>query len=210
MNILIVDDHVLFLEGFRLLLDKLDQPLDVHACHSGRKALEQLSSKTRYDLIILDLAIPDVDGITLLKKIKSRRILSPIVFVSASENIKQIAQVLHFGASGFIPKNSSSDIMLDALRKVLAGNVYVPQPLISAINDEIKNLKAINCKLQELTPRQKEVLRLVSTGYANRDIAESLEISETTVKTHITVIFRTLNVGNRVECIREAERLGII
>lgn len=210
MNVLLVDDHALFLEGFCLLLGKLFNPLSLDTCTSGREALALLDGKTEYDLIILDLAIPDVDGMILLKYIKKRKILAPVVFVSATENIKQIARAFYMGASGFIPKHAPSDTMMVALSDTLEGNNYAPENLIDEIRAEIKKLVRLRDKASNLTCRQLEVLQLISKGLSNREIASQLGLTENTVKSYIAIIFRTLNVSKRIECIREAESLGVI
>ena len=210
MDILVVDDHSLFLDGFCLLLNKLNNSVRITSFNTGQSALEVISQNNHFDLIILDLSIPDIDGISLFNKIRQKKILSPIVFVSATENINTIAHSMHIGASGFIPKNYDTNEMLSALNQVLSGEIYTPPELNSAINSEIDTINQLKEKFVSLTKRQKEVLQLISKGSSNKEIAEELSISEPTVKSHISIIFQTLAVSNRVECIRQAESTGII
>ena len=210
MHILLVDDHKLFLDGFCLLLNKLNSSVNITACDSGKCALENIPKAGNFDLIILDLSIPDIDGISLLAKIRQLNILSPVVFVSATENINKIAQAMNAGASGFIPKHSDTGDMLQALEQIVAGEIYIPPDMAAEIKSELENIKDHTGNFKSLTQRQQEVLQLISKGSSNKEIADSLCISEPTVKSHISVIFQTLQVSNRVECIRQAESAGLI
>ncbi|MDH5425144.1 MAG: response regulator transcription factor [Gammaproteobacteria bacterium] len=210
MDIFVVDDHQLFLDGFCLLLDKLNADTRITSCNNSQEGMKILSKNNNYDLIILDLSIPDIDGITLLKDIREKNILSPVVFVSASENINQIARAVLAGASGFIPKHSDTTVMIDALSEILSGNFYLPAALTPLIEKELDYLYKQADSVTALTKRQQQVLQSLSKGLSNKEIADLLSISEPTVKSHISIIFQTLNVKNRVECVREAEKVGII
>ncbi|MDH5517496.1 MAG: response regulator transcription factor [Gammaproteobacteria bacterium] len=210
MHILLVDDHKLFLDGFCLLLDKLDHHVQISSFDKGHDALEQITVADKFDLIILDLSMPDMNGIEILKTIRKMNILSPVVFVSSTDDIKKIALAMNAGASGFIPKHVDSAQMILALEQVLSGDYYIPNEMIDALNNAMIAIKNQARSIQSLTQRQLEVLQLISQGKSNKDIALTLSISEPTVKSHISVIFQTLQVSNRTASVHLAEKLGLI
>jgi len=210
MDILIVDDHQLFLEGISLLLKKLDNNVRIHNCNSSQSVLTLVSSKSAFDLIILDIGIPDIDGLTLFNMLRKKGILAPVVFVSATENIKTISNAIYLGASGVIPKQCNSKTLLDGLQSVLDGEVYIHEDFAPHVEQELDNIAKSRINGSKLTTRQYEVLRMMSNGSSNKDIARLLCISEATVKTHISIIFQSLNAANRLECVRKAESMGLI
>jgi len=210
MDILIVDDHQLFLEGFSLLLKKLDSNVSIHNCNSSQSVLTLISNRSAFDLIILDIGMPDIDGLTLFNMLRKQGILAPVVFVSATENIKTISNAIYLGASGVIPKQCDSKTLLDGLGKVLDGEVYIHEDFVPHVEHELDNISRSKSNGTKLTTRQLEVLRMMSNGSSNKDIARLLSISEATVKTHISIIFQSLDAGNRLECVRKAESMGLI
>lgn len=210
MNILIVDDHKLFLDGFCLLLKKLNQHVSISAFESAEKALVRLAETSDWDLIILDITLPDLSGIDVLKIIREKGLLIPVVFVSATENSYKIACTYHHGANGFIPKSCDTQIMLTALQAVLDGEIYFYPDIKLIIENQLNELANNNELKEKLTARQLEVLTIMAKGASNKEIAEQLFISEPTVKSHISIIYQLFEVKKRVECIRKAEWLGLI
>jgi DNA-binding NarL/FixJ family response regulator len=127
----------------------------------------------------------------------------PIVVLSGSEDRADMRRALNRGAMGFIPKSATAPVMLSALRLVLAGGVYVPPAMVESSGS------ADDCAQRVLTPRQIDVLARVIEGQQNKAIAAALGLSEATVKAHVTALFKTLNVRNRTQAARAAERLGL-
>jgi len=210
MKILVVDDHKLFLDGFSLLLKKLNPDVSISAFEYGEQALQALKGLADCDLIILDIKLPDIDGVKILQAIRKQRILIPVVFVSATENVYKIACTYYHGANGFIPKSCSTQIMLSALQSVIDGEIYFYPDLKILIEREWDELSKHNDIGDKLTVRQFEVLKLMAKGASNKEISETLFISEPTVKSHISIIYQLFDVKKRVECIRKAEWFGLV
>lgn len=210
MNIIIVDDHKLFSDGFCLLLNKLNHSVSINAFEYGEQALKALKSSSDWDLIILDINLPDINGVKILQAIRKQGILIPIVFVSATENIYKIACTYYHGANGFIPKASDTPVMLSALQSVVDGEIYFYPDLKISIEMQLSELAKNYDVSEKLTSRQFEVLKIMAKGASNKEIAETLFISEPTVKSHISIIYQLFDVNKRVECIRKAEWLGLV
>ena len=202
MKILLVDDHQLFLSGIRHILKELGPDTRLLEATTGATALERVSDHRDIDLVLLDLALPDMDGLQLLKQLHQQDPLLPVVVVSASEHPADVSRSLDQGALGFIPKSADSSTLLDALRKSLNGETCVP--------GNPGKLQHSQTALPQLTERQMDVLRLMAKGLPNKRIAEQLELAENTVKVHVRSLLRVLEVSNRTACVQTAERLGII
>ena len=207
VNILIVDDHRLFAEGLSRLLETLEQPVSLEQCYSAQRAIQKLdSSNIKYDLLLIDLLMPGIDGIGLLRAISERRISTPVAVVSSTDDTKTINQLMTNGAIGFIPKSVSSDVMLSAVSTLLQGDIYLPDELWSQLDFlDSGSFTASESNQPVLGERQIEVLRLMADGNTNKQISTILAISQATVKYHIGILFRVLGVKNRTACIHAAQ-----
>ncbi len=205
LKILICDDHAIFREGLRRVLDELDAEL-VEA-ESGEQALREVDTDSGIGLVLMDLAMPGMDGWTGLRRMRSEHASVPVVIVSASESAADVKQALDAGASGFIPKSSPPAVLRAALGLVLEGGVYIPPALLAGLDalgapEPAATDGAAERRRQragELTPRQLEVLNLLSRGLTNKEIADVLGISPATVKTHVATLLEVLDVTNRTE-----------
>lgn len=201
-KILIIDDHALFADGLSLLLRKLGSLVEVSVCTTVEEGLAKLPHLNQFDLALVDLHLPGVNGMGFLTAVKSQKITLPIAVISGTVKKHEIERVLSEGAAGFIPKDSPSDEMLRAVTVLLAGNRYLPDKWFGEINwldhDEP------NVASELLTGRQLEVLRLVADGLQNKQIASVLGITLSAVKGHIEKIFKALNVNNRTRCVQKA------
>jgi len=214
MRILVVDDHQLFLEGLRMVLQSLGPDVEILQARDGAAALQAVEAND-LELILLDLNMPGVDGLAILQSLAERQLWIPTVILSASDDLVQIHRALELGALGFISKSAHSREMLGALRDVLRGDVYIPPDLrlgLQRLQRTRNGAPAGNPALQRygITPRQHEVLRLLARGYSNQQIAETLFLSEHTVKSHVKALFSALHVSNRTECARAAEHAGLL
>lgn len=205
MKILLADDHALFRESLSLALLRLndDEPEILQAEH-GEQAIN-LAQDHDLDLILLDLDMPGINGLNAIQTLLSTQPDTPIVMISAHEEISVINKALAKGVKGFIPKTTPAEVTLSALRLVLSGGVYLPpqlmqQPLLETRKSH-DNL---------LTPRQIEVLKLLQKGVQNKNIAHQLDLSPSTVKVHIRRIFTTLGARNRAEAVNIAIEMGIL
>ncbi len=212
MRILLVDDHTLFREGLRHLLGALDERVQMDGASDCAEALERLGSGT-YDLVLLDLKMPGLHGLDALATLRSTAPATPVVVLSGEDDAKIVHAAIECGAMGFIPKSSTSEILIQAMRLVLAHGVYLPPAVLNAG----PGARAAPLSLPEqpgedlpgLTPRQMDVLRCVLKGKPNKIVARELNVSEATVKTHLTAVFDALGVRNRTEAVYAAAKLGL-
>jgi DNA-binding NarL/FixJ family response regulator len=211
MKVLIVDDHALFREGLVLLLEALQQNVEALQAEEATSAFAQLAAHPDLDVVLLDLVMPGPGGIDLLQEIKRISPTVPVVILSSEEGIGTVTDAIEKGASGYIPKTSTGEIMRGALRLVMGGGIYIP-PIV--LRDEPRPAAASQpgapTRAEEIgmSPRQVAVLDCLLVGMPTKVIASRLGISENTVKTHIMAIFRTLKVRNRTEAVLEASRYG--
>ncbi|MBN4060447.1 response regulator transcription factor [bacterium AH-315-I20] len=206
MNILLADDHALFRESLSLALLRLDeQPPRILQAGHGQQALD-IAKKEQLDLILLDVDMPGLGGIQAIAQLHTLHPDTPIVMISAHEDTPSINQALAEGAKGFIPKTTSADVTLSALRLVLSGGTFLPPQLMQHVMLDAS--QAHNESL--LTPRQIEVLRLLQKGTQNKNIAFELDLSPSTVKVHIRRIFTSLGARNRTEAVNIAVEKGIL
>ncbi|GHT91391.1 DNA-binding response regulator [Betaproteobacteria bacterium] len=214
LKILIVEDHALVREALVRVLRALEADTQVREASSGDQMLDVLKQEHDFNLVLLDLALPGMDGFTGLKLLRQRYPDIPVVILSAFDDQPTISRVLNNGAAGFIPKSYSGDQLLNALSQVLSGHTFYPAGVISVaqLDNETPILmrrNSLNPTECGLTERQGEVLALMSKGRSNREIALQLGLSEGTVKLHVTAIFRSLGVNSRAQAIVMANRYGI-
>jgi len=216
MKILVADDHQLFIDGIRLILDKLDSDVTIIESTTAEQAIEIIESGPEFDLILIDLNMPGLDGMSILRRMHKRKTWLPLVVISAEQDVRIIKLAMEFGALGFIPKSHSSEKMLFVLKNILNGDIYIPVE----VQKQIDNLETrcppndatINVSLKDsgISKRQYEVLQLLAQGYSNKQIATTMFLTEHTVKAHISSLFKALKACNRTECVQLAERQGIL
>lgn len=207
MRILIVDDHQLFIDGISLVLNKIESDVEIMASTRAEEAIGILESSGDFDLVLVDLIMPGIGGLSIVHRMHEKGIWLPLVVVSGEDNLRVIKSALDMGALGFIPKSFSGQEMLAALTSILDGNIFVP----TALDQKLKALKARRSASQgNLTKRQQQVLELIAQGYSNHQIATTLFLTEHTVKAHVSALFAELNASNRTDCVQIAQRQGII
>lgn len=210
LKILIADDHTLFLDGLKLAIETIDENLSIDTANDYGQLLSIIEKKQDFDLILTDLAMPGIQWDIALKKIKNKIPQTPIVILSAVYDKKTVLKAIEIGASGFIPKTSSNNVILSAIRLVISGGVYLPAELLQiAQKENIYNKQEDGENKSPLTPRQTDVLSLIGKGKSNKIIAHELGLSEGTVKLHVTAILKALNVTNRTGAVVAASKLGI-
>ena len=206
MKILIVDDHALFSAGLRMLLLPLQAEMQVFECANARGALAHLAQHADTRLCLLDLSLRHEDGMQAISSLKRVLPAIAVVVVSADESPVRIHRALDAGAMGYIPKSVTPEIMTHALKLVLAGGVYLPQSLLELDPQAaaIDMRTALN-----LTARQVQVLQCLVQGLPNKLISDRLNLSDNTVKSHLSAIYRALEVTTRSQAMVIASRLGI-
>lgn len=207
MKIILADDHDLFRDGCSMLLQHFEEGVTVLKASDLEEAMELASCHPDADVILLDLNMPGMKNVQEgIKRISDGYPQLPIVILSACESKETIQASMAAGASGFIPKSSSTVVMQTALRLVLSGGVYLPAQLLMA--DRVES--AGHNGQHKLTDRQRDVLRLLVAGKSNKQICRELNLSEGTIKAHIAGIFHAMDVNNRTEATNSARRLGLI
>jgi DNA-binding NarL/FixJ family response regulator len=208
MKILLSDDHALIREAVRSVLHDLAPDASVLEASDGRRTVELIEQNPDIDLVLLDLNLPDRDGLALLGELRAQHPAMSVVVLSAFQDQPTIRQALRLGALGFIPKNTERDVMLGALRLVFAGGIYIPVEALDRPSlPPAANGKAPGDLRRRLPPglalteRQIEVLALVMEGKSNKAISRHLDVAEHTVKNHVTAIFKALQVTNRTEAV---------
>ena len=213
LKLLVVEDHALVREGLVQLLGQMERGVTVHDSEDFESALNVLDNEGEFDLVLLDLALPGIDGFAGLDILRRRYPAMPVAVVSAFDDTPTITRVLNLGASGFIPKAFSGEALLAAVRDVLAGNIFRPSgQRVSQIDDATPVPPSkISVRPDDvgLTDRQGQVLALMVRGLSNRDIADQLGLSEGTVKIHATAVFKALGVNSRTQALVTVARYGI-
>lgn len=213
MKILIVDDHRLFLEGMQTILADLYPQHTVSAFSNCRSAIDSIDAGQSYDLILIDLHLPGLNGLDFLQSLKQRNIKSSVIVISSSTEENKIQSSLDLGARGFIPKYFSGEKFKVAIGKVLNGELYLPSEFAHLSVKRGRKMVIDKPKMDTtiiLYGRKLEILGLISQGHSNKAIAQILNISESTVKTHVTSLFRTFEVNNRTACVMKGQELGLI
>lgn len=216
LRVLLVDDHALFRDGMRYVLQQLADEVEIVDTGNFNEALQLANADARFDLALFDLNMPDSEGVPSLQLFHQRCPAIPLVVVSGSDQRDDIEQVMEMGAMGFISKMSPSKMMLSALHMVLDGGVYLPPQLLQQAVSRLDagqplpahDKRSLRASKYGLTPRQLEVLQLLCDGLSNKEIALRLNLAEGTVKIHVAAIYQALHVSSRVEAAAVARRFG--
>lgn len=219
MKVLIADDHRLIIEGVKLKLAELDPGVEAVVAMNLEELDRAVATHAHeLDLALVDIAMPGTRGYEHVARLRTQAPALPVIVLSGSEDVDLMRALIDLGVLGFIPKAYSPEVMLSAIRLVLAGGIYIPplllanaqaqgwQPTVTPAADGTPS-RAIDGLRNLLTERQIDVMRLLSQGKPNKLIARDLGISEGTVKIHLAAIFRALNVRNRVEAVVASRKL---
>jgi len=218
MKVLLVDDHPLILSALQSMIQSLDSNVEVVAVGSAAAARAALASQGEFDLVLLDLQLGDASGFDVLVEMRKSHPSLPVVVLSASDRASDVIQSIDLGAMGFVPKRATNDTLVEALRLVMAGGIYVPQmhlgaqqaaqhaaggsamPAIPAAQDSPYQITP-NFEELGLTPRQADVLTQLLQGKPNKEIARRLGLSVETVKDHVQAVLRALGVSSRTQAV---------
>ena len=197
MNIYIIDDHALFRNGLIALLESKD--ILASAASSPTQGLEEIAS-LEVDIILLDLRMPQMSGIEVLKILKERQISAPVVMLTTSTEETDLRDCLKYGAQGYLLKDMDPDELVEALNEIAKGSIVVAQDMTHILAKVLRNeLTESETSFEVLTNREKEVACQVSLGHSNKVIARELGISDGTVKLHVKSILKKLSLSSRVE-----------
>lgn len=209
MRILLVDDHALIREGMKFLLGDIDETIELDEAGNCDEALAHAAERA-YDLVLLDLKMPGTQGMDALTLFREHHPDLPIVILSGEGTPHLVRETIESGCMGFIPKTSTPQVFAQALKLVLAGGVYLPPDVLepSRLEDHSGGHTRSGA-IVGLSHRQLQVLRCVIEGKPNKVIARELDVSEHTVKAHLSVVYRVLDVHNRTEAVYAAAKLGV-
>ena len=206
-TIVIADDHPLFRGALYQAVHMAISDAQLLEADSIDSLAQLLAAHAEVDLLLLDLKMPGANGFEGLVHLRGQYPDLPIVVVSASEDPAIITQVLRLGALGFIPKSSPLQQLVTALNAVIAGDTWLPEGI--SLQSEHEDGPDLASKLASLTPQQYKVLVMLRDGSLNKQIAWELNVSEATIKAHITAIFRKLGVKNRTQAVIALQQMDI-
>lgn len=202
-RLLLIDDHQIYLDGLTVTLNTLCPGITLDHARNAEQA-EQLVAQHLYDLVLLDLHLPDISGLALLETLRAIDTLTPVAMLTGSTNPSDMDAALRLGAAGFISKTADGPMLISAVQRLLFGEQVL-------MTDESQPLdRKTNARERGITPRQLDILDLLAEGLPNKVICKRLSLSEDTVKTHLKAIFSTLTCRNRTECVNTARRYGLV
>jgi DNA-binding NarL/FixJ family response regulator len=206
VRILVIEDHTLVREGLLLALKALgdaNAQTEILGAKDADEATVMLEANDDFDLILLDLMLPGTSGMAFLGVIRKRHPHVPVVILSALDDGDTVMKAIRQGAAGFVSKASPTDTLLGALREVLAGEIWLP-PEYRDMSGKRRRAKTVAERFG-LTKSQARVLELLAEGKTNREIGQLLDVTEGTVKIHVSAIFKALNVSNRSQALLVAQ-----
>jgi DNA-binding NarL/FixJ family response regulator len=209
MKFLIVDDHALIREAVRHVVAALGVDTQVLAASDCEQAFRIAEAEPELELVLLDFHLQGLSGAVAIREFRRRFATLPVVVLSSAQDRATVLAAMGAGAAGFIPKSSTNEVMLSALRLVLAGGRYLPAEVLAADPPAARAAHPASLDRLGLTPRQLQVLGLIAQGKPNKLICAELGLAERTVKTHVTEVLRALGVSSRTQAALAATRLGM-
>ncbi len=199
IEIIIADDHMMIREGLKQLLE-LDGTMKVIAeANDGEECLNLLNKKIHPDILLLDINMPKKNGIEVLEYIKQNKIPVKVLILTVHNEVEYLLKAVDIGIDGYLLKDSSYDELKEAIDVIISENTYIQPSLLPALNESMEDYALDKEKIECLTKRELDVLRLISEGCSNKKISDELTISERTVKNHISHIFRKIDVEDRTQ-----------
>lgn len=199
IEIIIADDHMMIRKGLKQLLE-LDGTMKVIAeANDGEECLNLLNKRIHPDILLLDINMPKKNGIEVLEYIKQNKIPVKVLILTVHNEVEYLLKAVDIGIDGYLLKDSSYDELKEAIDVVISGNTYIQPSLLPALNESMEDYALDKEKIECLTKRELDVLRLISEGCSNKKISDELSISERTVKNHISHIFRKIDVEDRTQ-----------
>jgi DNA-binding NarL/FixJ family response regulator len=200
-RVLLVDDHALLRTGVAKIIN---QEPDLHVVAEADNGVEAIAAYERHqpDVTLLDLRMPVMEGVEAVRQIRARDPRALLIVLTTYDRDDEISQALRAGAKAYVLKDIAADELVDCIRKVLAGKTYIAPAAAVKLAEGVTRV--------QLTPREMATLRLLADGKANKEIANALDISERTVKTHLAHLFEKLGVTTRTEAVKVATRRGLV
>lgn len=205
MDILIADDHNVVIAGLKGALERAFDDASFSLAHDSAEVFRLLTEKSDHDLALVDLKMPGMDGFEFLSQLCTEFPALKVAVISGVDDPSSIKKAIALGALGFIPKSVTEETLINAVRLVLRGDIYLPTHILKTSNENNDNQvipeSAIDVKnaYEVLTERQRQIMLLLGEGRSNKDIARQLDLSENTIKVHVSGVLRALNLRNRTQ-----------
>jgi DNA-binding NarL/FixJ family response regulator len=199
IRVLVADDHAIFRDGLRKLLNSDDNIAIVGEARNGTECIKQLN-KLKPDVLLLDLRMPDKDGLAVLEEVNFDNLPTRVVVLTAAEDQRDVVRAMRLGARGVVLKHSATDLLVQSIHRVHAGEIWLDNRMTAEVMKAFQSSESgPRSERTLLTEREKEMVQHVAQGFRNKEIAEKLFISEQTVKNHLHNIFDKLGVSDRLE-----------
>jgi len=209
IKLMIIDDHSMVREGLKQLLELDDDLVVISQASDGEEGLKKLL-EDKPEVLLLDINIPNKSGLELLKEIKEKNINVKVLILTIHNEIDYLMKAVEIGCDGYVLKDSDSRLLKEAIYCVYGGKSFIQPSLTPALNAGMAEKTNMDEKLNDLTRREIEVLKLIAEGLFNKEIAASLDISERTVKNHVSNIFKKIDVSDRTQAAVFAIRNNIV
>lgn len=209
IRVMIVDDHKMVREGLARLIEFDDEIKVIQDANNGTDCISKLRA-AKPDIILLDINMPDMDGIETLRILNRKRKRPKILMLTVHNQIEYLVRLIDMGADGYILKDSSSKELIRAIRSVYRGERFIQPSMIPLLNSKLVARDIDKEKLATLSNRELDVLKLVAAGHFNKEIGELLSISERTVKNHLTNIFKKIDCTDRTQAAVFCIRNGVV
>jgi DNA-binding NarL/FixJ family response regulator len=211
IRVIIADDHALVRQGLGRYLSMAGDIQVVGEASNGREVLHMLETGSgEPDIVLLDIRMPEMDGLETARKIKQRHPSVRVIMLTAYDDRQFVVEALRAGARGYVLKASDAEHLIQTVRLVAGGTMVIDPQLVVALADELSQSKERDRKVETLSAREVEVLQLLAFGHTNKDVADQLSISPDTVKTHLERIFEKLGASDRTAVVAAALRRHLI
>src|SRR6202023_4155336 len=199
IRILVADDHAIFRDGLRKLLEAADEIQIVGEASNGVECIKMLT-KLKPDILLLDLRMPDKDGLGVLEEVNFDSLPTPVIVLPAAEDDRDVVRAMRLGARGIVLKQSASDLLVKSIHRVFGGEIWLDNRMTAEVMKAFSKSSQAGARRDKplLSDREKEIVQLVAQGYRNKEIGEKLSRSEQTVKNHLHNIFDKLGVSDRL------------
>lgn len=200
IKVMLVDDHKMFREGISIILGRTEDIRVVDEVGTGSECLKIMSTRSlRPDIIILDIHMPELDGIQTLQMLRRKRFRTKVLILTSSYELDDLVRAVDYGTDGYLVKSCDSNELLRAIRYIMNGHKFVQPSLIPLLNSKLIARDLDEDKIVKLSEREIEVLKEVALGMYNKEIGEKLGISDRTVKNHLTNIFKKIECSDRTQ-----------
>lgn len=198
IRILIADDHSMVREGLKQLVELEDDIIVVAQAGNGSEAIEKII-EYKPDVVLLDINMPEMNGLEVLAYLKDNDINANVLILTIHNEVEYLYKAVEIGVKGYVLKDSESDVLIRAIRSIYEGDSYIQPNMASLLFKKMNNDEASTSQNSRLTKREVEVLKLITEGMLNKEIAHKLCISEKTVKNHVSNIFKKIEVSDRTQ-----------